>query len=216
MQQKSLLITRPFYENPTNYLFHWSRPIIELAREQGFYVVDLARKKAIKAELEGRLRKVKPNLVVLNGHGNEKMVFGQDNEPLITMGENEKLLANKIVFTRACLSARSLGKSCVQNGTKAYLGYDEDFIFRFEWENITKPLKDETAALFMEPSNQTARSLIKGNSAKQSNENGKNAFLKNIFKLLTSETTKDESETVRYLLWDMRHQICLGNENATI
>jgi len=216
MAQKSLLITRPFYENPTNYLYHWSEPLIKLAKDKGFEVIDLTREKVVRKEVEGRLKKVNPELVVLNGHGSVDEVFGQDGKTLFVKGENEALLANKIVFARSCLSAKGLGKSCVKKGTKAYIGYLEDFIFVSDNSCTTKPLEDKTAALFLEPSNQTVRSLLKGNSAGLSNESGKNLFLKNILKLLTSESDKADSENVRYLIWDMKHQICLGDQDAVI
>lgn len=216
MVQKSLLITRPFYENPTNYLFHWSKPLIDLARTKRFDVIDLGEKKAVRKEIEGRLRKVVPNLVVFNGHGSEQIILGQDAEPLIIEGQNESLLSDTIVYTRACLSARSLGVSCIKKGVKAYIGYIEDFIFMFDPAHITRPLEDKIAELFLGPSNQVVRSLIKGNTARESDESGKKLFLKNIFRLLTSETAKEESETVRYLIWDMRHQICLGDGNAVV
>ena len=35
-------------------------------------------------------------------------------------------------------------------------------------------------------------------------------------KLLTSETPKEEKELVPYLRWDMIHQVCLGDGEATI
>lgn len=216
MAQKSLLITRPFYENPTNYLYYWSKPLIEFAQNKRFIVIDLAKEKAVRKEIEGRLKKVKPDLVILNGHGSEKEIFGQNGEILLVMGESEKLLADKIIYARACLSAKLFGKSCIKHGTKAYIGYQEDFIFIFDTTYTTEPLKDKITALFMEPSNQTVKSLLKGNSAKKSNENGKNAFFKNILKLLTSETRKEESDTIRYLVWDMKHQVCLGNPDAIV
>ena len=96
MAQKSLLITRPFYENPTNYLYHWSEPLIKLAKDKGFEVIDLTREKVVRKEVEGRLKKVNPELVVLNGHGSVDEVFGQDGKTLFVKGENEALLANKI------------------------------------------------------------------------------------------------------------------------
>lgn len=216
MKYKSLLIIRPFYENPTNYLYCWSESLINLAKEKGFEVSDLRGKKAIRSEVEGRLEKMKPNFVVFNGHGNEKSIYGQDDELLISVGLNEKLLVNKVVFARSCLSAKKLGKVCIKNGTISYLGYDEDFVFIFDIESVIKPTSDKTAKLFLEPSNQVIRSLLKGNSTSKANNSGKDMYLKNITSLLTSETTKEDSSVLRYLVWDMKHQVCLGDQDASI
>lgn len=152
MMKKTLLITRPFYENPTNYLYHWSKPLIDLASRKNFTVIDLEKEKVNRKELEGRLEKVNPELVVFNGHGSETVIFGQDR----------------------------------------------------------------TAKLFLEPSNQVVISLIKGNSAVQSHRNGKKAYLRNIQRLLTSESSSEDTTAVRYLIWNMTHQVCLGNQSASL
>jgi len=34
-------------------------------------------------------------------------------------------------------------------------------------------------------------------------------------KLLSSEATKEETSMARYLWWDMKHQVCLGDEKAS-
>jgi len=39
---------------------------------------------------------------------------------------------------------------------------------------------------------------------------------KQIRRLLTSESISRESSTIRFLLWDMKHQVCLGNQDALI
>lgn len=216
MMKKTLLITRPFYENPTNYLYHWSKPLIDLAFSKNFTVIDLEKEKVNRKELESRLKKVNPELVVFNGHGNETVIFGQDSEPLIVSGDNESLLSGKIVYTRSCQSAKILGAECIKKGTRAYIGYKEDFIFMFDESKITRPLQDGTAKLFLEPSNQVVISLIKGNSAMQSHRNGKKAYLRNIQRLLTSESTSEDTSAVRYLIWNMTHQVCLGNQSASL
>lgn len=216
MTKRTLLITRPFYENPTNYLYYWSKLLIDLASRKNFTVIDLEKEKVNRKELEGRLKKINPELVVFNGHGNEMVIFGQDSEPLIITGENESLLSEKIVYTRSCQSAKILGVQCVKKGTRAYIGYKEDFIFMFDESKITRPLQDETAKLFLEPSNQVVISLIKGNSAVKSHQNGKRAYLRNIQRLLTSESSSEDTASVRYLIWNMTHQVCLGNQSASL
>lgn len=216
MTKKTLLITRPFYENPTNYLYFWSKPLIDLASRKNFTVIDLEKEKVNRKELEGRLKKVNPELVVFNGHGNEDIIFGQDNEPLIINGDNESLLSGKIVYSRSCQSAKILGVECIKKGTRAYIGYKEDFIFMFDESKITRPLQDETAKLFLEPSNQVVISLIKGNTAIRSYQNGKKAYLRNIQRLLTSESPPEDTAAVRYLIWNMIHQVCLGDQSASM
>jgi len=33
---------------------------------------------------------------------------------------------------------------------------------------------------------------------------------------MTSDTPKEDREFISYLLWDMDHQVCLGNDEAVI
>lgn len=213
---KVILLTRPFYENPTNYLYHWTIPIIELARRKQLRVIDLARDKANRAELEGRLKKVRPKLVMFNGHGTSKAILGQDGRILVEKGKSELLLAGKIVYARACQTARGLGKSCVKHKTDAFIGYKEDFIFILDEAKTTQPLKDKTAAFFFEASNLVVESLIKGNSAQQAHDKSRAAFLKRIRQLLLQEADPENTALVRYLIWDRQQQVCLGNPNASL
>ena len=213
---KVLLLTRPFYENPTNYLYHWAMPIIKLARSRQLEVIDLSKEKANRVELEGRLKKVNPKLVMFNGHGTSKAILGQDGQVLVEKDKSEPLLAGKIVYARACQTAKTLGKSCVKHKTDAFIGYKEDFIFIFDEAKTTQPLKDKTAAFFFEPSNLVVNSLIKGNSAQQAHNKSRAAFLKRIRQLLVQEADPDNTALVRYLIWDRQQQVCLGNPEASL
>ncbi len=78
-----IIITRPEHDPATRYLSHWSNHVIKTANKKNIEVTDLRKEKAIKKELEGRLRKINPTLVILNGHGDDGCVCGHNNEELI-------------------------------------------------------------------------------------------------------------------------------------
>lgn len=212
---KTLLITRPNHDLTTNYLYFWSEKIIEQAEKSKVGVVDLNGKRANKKEFSSIITKTQPNLIVLNGHGDESTVTGIDNEILVQVNDNEKLLHEKVTYAISCKSAGNLGLKAMGK-TGAYIGYRDDFIFMFDSTKITRPLEDKTAQLFLEPSNQVVISLLKGNNAGQSCERSKEAIKRNIQKLLTSESPQGGKEAVPYLLWNLSHQVCLGNKSATI
>lgn len=213
---KSFLVTRPNHDLPTSYLFYWSKSVLKLARQKNIQVIDLSGDKANKKDFTGRMTKINPSFVFLNGHGSEKSVTGQNNQILISVGDNDRLLRGCIVFARSCSSAKKLGPKTISLGTKAFLGYTEPFIFMFDPRASTKPLKDKTAKLFLEPSNKIPTTLLKGHSSSKANIRAKGAFRKNIRKLLTSETKKEDSSVLRFLFWDMRHQVCLGDSKASL
>jgi len=211
-----LLITRPNHDITTNYLYYWSQKIIDEADKKGVKTVDLRGRRANKKEFTSVINKIRPRLIVLNGHGDNKSVTGFDNEVLIEVGNNEKLLERKIAYAVSCSSAKTLGSKCIDFGTDTYIGYTDDFVFMINETKITKPLEDKTAQLFLEPSNKIAISLLKGNSSGNSYKKSQEVFRRNITHLLTSESSQEGKEALPYLLWDMRHQVCLGDHNAIL
>jgi len=59
-----------------------------------------------------------------------------------------------------------------------------------------------------------AVSLIKGNAAKESSSRSKKFFIRNIQKLLSSEALPESNQYAKFLWWDIKHQVCLGKEEA--
>lgn len=213
---KTVLITRPNHEITTSYLFYWSEKIIQACNQSGDKLIDLRGKRANKKEVESIAQKTKPNLFIFNGHGNEKTVTGFDNEPIITAGENDQLLCLGILFIRACRCAIKLGPACIKHGARAFIGYTDDFVFPVDEQYITKPLLDRDAGIFLEASNQVAIALIKGHTSSESDEKSKNLFKKAINEFSSSDAPRDQASLVPFLLWDYQHQVCLGDQKATV
>lgn len=126
-----LLVTRPNYDEATTYLFHWCKPVIKMAINKGYKVVDIIGNKANKNDFESRVKKIKPNLIFFNGHGTETEIFGQDGETLINANEKMDILRNTIIYSRSCNSGKILGKNCIDKGITSFIGYTEPFIFAY-------------------------------------------------------------------------------------
>lgn len=210
-----LLITRPEHDPTVRYLSRWSEQIIKEAEKKGMEVIDLYREKANRKRFIGTLEKSTPELVVLNGHGNKDFVAGHDDE-VILLDSDKKAVHTKIIFARSCQSAQILGQKAIANGAIAYLGYTEDFWLMYNPAKLSRPLKDTTAALFLEPSNYLATTLLKGHSTGAANQRSKAFFRKNIERLLVAGPLSEDYDAIKLLYWDMTHQVCLGNENATL
>ena len=118
---------------------------MDYAKANGIDYIDLRSDRVTGKEFESVIKKKQPKLVIFNGHGNEEMVTGHKCSPLIQINKNEPLLINKIVYAISCKSAQKLGISCVKNGTLAYIGYNEDFIFVFDKTKTFDPSEDELA-----------------------------------------------------------------------
>lgn len=211
-----MLITRPNHDITTNYLYYWSEKIVEIAKKKKNKVIDLKGRRANKKEFVNVLKKINPCFIVMNGHGDEKTITGYDNEILVAAADNETILTGKIIFARACRAAVKLGKSCVNKGTKTFIGYTDDFIFFIDEVKINRPLADKTAQLFLEPSNYIAIGLLKGHKTSITNERSKELYRQNMQQLTTSETPKEDRELIPFLRWDMINQVCLGDSNAEL
>lgn len=211
---KILLITAPDHDTTTRYLSAWSSKILELVDKKNIQVINLKRKKANIKELKSRLLKMKPLFIFFNGHGNNNHITGYENEILIQAGNNEDLLKHKIIYAVSCRSAVKLGLKSIKAGALTYIGYTGDFIFCNDDHKISRPLNDKIAKLFLEPSNQVAVSLIKGNKSEEASKRSKKFFIRNIQKMLSSEASSESNQYAKFLWWNMKHQVCLGDGSS--
>ena len=209
---KIYLVTRPEHDDTTYYLSKWSKESINMAEEHNIKILDLQGKKANKKEVESRLRKFSPQLVVFNGHGDENTVSGHKNQPVIIAGDNESVLKEKMVFAISCRSAKNLGPMSVKKGAVCYAGYMDDFIFFYDPEHITRPLADKTARLFLEPQQKFIESLLKGNTIDESLTRTKKAMMDNMTQLLASDS--GDAYLAKYLWWNVKNLVAHGDKNA--
>ena len=72
-----------------------------------------------------------------------------------------------------------------------------------------KTLPDNAAEIFLEPASQVMISLLKNHSPQEAHINSKKSFACQARKLLTSSATSLESSAVKYLIWNMQHQVCV-------
>lgn len=212
-----LLITRPKHDLTTRYISTWAQKVIEEAATRGHTVLDLPGSRARRDNIESMIAKQRPQLLFFNGHGNDGCVSGHDDEILIAAGENDAILTGALVYALSCRSARVLGVQSVNKGARAYIGYSDDFVFLITTTTKqTRPADDRLAALFLDPSNQVVLSLLKGHTAQTAHSKAKRDYARTIQKLLTSETNRGDTVTVRYLHWNMRHLVYHGDGNAGV
>jgi len=172
---------------------------------RGVEVIDLNKEKAKKDKLHSYLSKQPIDIVILNGHGNQEAVAGQE-EIILSIGNGTDFLKNKTMFVRACDAGVILGKEIMQQGARGFIGYVQPFIFPTDKDSINRPLEDELATPVLECSNQVGISLIKGRSAAESQKDSLDKYTKAIDKYSSSEATN--SFLLPILLWNMTSQVC--------
>lgn len=200
-----LLLTRPRYDTPTHYLFYWAGLLIDDAKNRGVKVIDLDKNKAKQKKLHSYLAKQPVDVVILNGHGNQEAVAGQ-NEIILSTGNGTDLLKDKTIFVRACDAGAILGKEIIIKGAKGFIGYIQPFMFPINKEFFNKPLEDQLAAPVLECSNQVGLSLIKGKLAVEANKDSLDKYAETINQYSSSQATN--SFLLPILLWNMTSQVC--------
>jgi hypothetical protein len=208
---RKLLITLPDHDDSTFYIFHWSKYILQEAEKRGVKVLKLEREKANRKTFFDFLNSHRPSFLILNGHGDEKTIYGYNDEKMLEGGD-EEALKEKIIYTIACDAAKSLGKSIVEKGGKCFIGYNRKFVFCIDETKITRPLKDEKAASFFNATNKIPIGIIKGNSSLDSVEKAKEAFIREIVKWRLSKDL-EAPFILRALIWDLHSLVHLG-ENS--
>lgn len=209
---KSIIVTRPNYDITTNYLFHWTQPIISFSINRQVRVYDLHGSKAARANLESYRSKRQSQIICLNGHGSANSVAGQDEEVLIDSSDKHlSIYKGTIIYARSCQSASKLGSTMVKKGTSAYIGYKNDFIFFRDNNYLTRPLRDPTAKYFLEPSNLIMTTLIKGHTVKEADKRSKRSMRQNFLKLLTSISSADDRDMAPFLWSNIKAQVVIGD-----
>jgi hypothetical protein len=214
--KKGLIITMPQYDVVTEYFSQFSKEILKEAKGEDLPIKSLVGKEVVKSFFESVAEDFPYNILVLNGHGTAEEIFGQDKKPLIAEGVNERLLAGRITYARACEAGASLGKSvALLNKDGCFIGYKLPFQFYGDitWE--TNPIKDNTARIFLGPSNAIPIALIHGKTASEAHENAKRMTLKNLNKVLRN--IDKDSLAIAEALWNNYDgQVLLGKGDASL
>ena len=199
-----ILITNPETDAFTRYLLFWTNKMIsEIKHNNTIY--HLKNKNANPIKFSGILSKKDVNVVLLNGHGSDDCVMGENG--IILDQQNVSLLKGKIVHAMSCSSAKNLGDLAVNSGARAYVGYDEPFLASRLDDKISNPLKDKTAALFLAPAFIAQKALANGKTPDEAVQLARNEYNRSILKALTSPIQSDDDQFVGLLLWDRNHLV---------
>lgn len=213
---KSILITRPNHDLITTYLYYWSQSIIKEAINKNIRIFDLSGKKANRNLLTSYIKKHNPIFIHFNGHGGNSLIAGYDNEILIEVNKNDKLLAQKIIYALSCDSAKILGYSCVKNGALAFIGYKRKYILAYDVKSYTRPLKDKLARLFLEPSNLITISILKGNTVRNAFRKSQDSMSRHFLYMISTKATALEQDAASFLWANKKSQDLIGDENSKL
>lgn len=72
--KKTILVTRPNYDDATGYLFFYAKKVMDSAKN--IKILDLTRPRLTRKNFTNLIHKQKPSMVFFNAHGNEKLIYG--------------------------------------------------------------------------------------------------------------------------------------------
>ncbi len=181
--KEGVIITRPDYDDVTKAFFDFTKEIKHFAKYRSVPVKEINEPNVTKDNFGKILSGMDYSFVFLNGHGNDSSVVGSGGEIILSDKINFSEFGNRICYCRACQTGKELGPKLVSGGG-AFIGYAKPFEFYVSTKNISSPLRDPMAKLFLKPSNIIPKTLLKGKSIKEASERGKKAILKNIKKIV--------------------------------
>lgn len=198
-----VLVSSPESDNITRYLHIWSKKLIKDFENQHEFI-HLEGREANRKHFCGLLRKNYAEIILINGHGNDSLITGHNNEILIEP-ENVSLLTGKLVHALSCNTAKTLGQLAIDAGARGYIGYDEKFVVIMRQDNLSNPLADDLAQLFLEPAFAAPRGLLNGKSPTESVQSAREAYQRSITAALNSDIQSDQEKCIPWLLHDLLH-----------
>ncbi len=211
-----IIFTRPDHDVLTNYLKCWSEDLVVQAKKLGVAVVDLWGKKANRDSFISYFKSgTSKNLIFFNGHGNEDVVGGFNDECLLSKNDLKPKIKVVVVYARSCRVGINLGRDMVKAGIKAFIGYTGDFLVYRDTSFTNRPLKDDLAKKFIAPSNYLVSQLLKKKSVGEADKRSKEMMRKEILSLISSGSEHD-ADTAAYLYSNLNNQVLYGDMEVKI
>ena len=212
-----ILVSNASHDAPTEYLDSWFTKIIDLVKNQkDTKLFELKKERANRKELTELIEKENPQFIIFNGHGNDELITGFNQDILIRCNDNECILKDKIVHSMACESAKKLGQKCITIGTKSFIGYKEKFnLVHLNKMTESEQLNDQVAGFFLEPAYEAVLALVEGASAGDAYIRSQTMYRDNLMVLLTSNNTEFNTVLASRLFHNLKHQVCLGDQTAS-
>jgi hypothetical protein len=127
-----VLAVAPCFDTASEYSFLWWERLREAIKDK-VELQELLRDMAVRSAFETNVGTFNPDAIVYYDHGSEDCLCAQDGTECVLDSGNVDKVFGKIIYTMACLSARTLGASAWKRGC-IYIGYIEEFAFTTEDE----------------------------------------------------------------------------------
>jgi hypothetical protein len=212
-----ILVSNASHDAPTEYLASWFSGIVDLLKQRTDTILfELKKDKANRKEFTKLIERENPQFVIFNGHGNDELIAGFNQDILVRCDDNESILEGKIVHSMACESAKKLGQKCIIIGTKSFIGYKEKFnLVHLNKKSETEQLGDPIAEFFLKPAYEVVAALVEGEKTGTAYIRSQNMYREKLTVLLTSDNTEYNTVLASRLYHNFQNQVCLGDQVAS-
>lgn len=212
-----ILISNADHDTWTRYLKSWTDKIRNAAAKSGRVdIVEISGDKATRENFEKALKTEKPDIIIVNGHGQPDVLHGYEWNILVHADSNPDILKDKITHAIACASLDEVGVKVVETGGRAYIGYTEDIYFYCsDKEKHEDRLADDAACLFLDPAFEVAIALIEGCSVEAAFLRGRNQYSLMMRNVLQSNIPDKEQYLIQ-LFHHFRVFKFLGDGSASV
>lgn len=212
-----MMVTRPDYDDGTAYLSYYASVMLRLAKGKNIEIKDFPGKDASAINVTKYVSKKSPKLLFINGHGGPDFLEGDKDQILFSTEDGLDILKDKIVYARACHAGISFGKKMVEGNSGCFIGYKYPFSFWMSSGRTSTPLKDKSAALFLEPSNEVISCLIQGKTTQEAHDLSKKKIADSMRKVLDLNEKKEPGamELLKILWTNYDGQVLHGNKDLT-
>ncbi len=109
------------------------------------------------------------DIIIGTGHGSKTSFTGQNESVILEVGKyNPREVKGKVIKLISCQTGVSLGPDLIKNGAKAFLGYEDDYVWVMDADLASTPWADEMASTCLMPVVDGLNTLLDGKTAKES------------------------------------------------
>lgn len=209
-QRNVTLATLTGTDKVTYYMSTWTNAVLRESRAKGTKTVILHTD---RATLEANIAAYQPSFIIGVAHGYPEELGIYRNLPLVDL-QNAHITRDTVSYFISCNTAETLGPATIANGAKAFIGFDQDFIFWIN-EHALYPIGDTLARPFMLPIMKVIRSLAAGRTTGEAYKDSKNIFREQI-RLWNSKNTLKAKLITNALRHDLDSFVLLGDRSVTV
>ena len=177
-------------------------------------ILDLQKEQANKDPMYDALNQYDPLGLYHFGHGSNNVTTGDMEQPIFTSSECS-ILAGRIVYLLSCLTANGLGPAIIQNGGKAYAGFNISWTWMSSSGTAGDPYDDWYAKGFYESANELWVALLDGVTFEDALQQSRDKYTEWIdFWYNTPDPAA--SSTIKWLLYDRDGLVGLGDMGARL